>query len=412
MRIGFDISQTGQTKAGCGYYADTLIRHIADMDKTNEYVLYPTFGDFYFDRRMPLSCPIRQQNFSYGLRHYHPWSAREFWSSPPSDFEFQLGSPDIVHANNYFCPASLTSARLVYTLYDLGFLKNPEWTTEPNRTGCFAGVFKASLYADLIIAISQYSRGQFLETFPHYPVERIAVVYPGSRFITNASTLATRSVSGLQPEKFWLSVGTVEPRKNHKRLLEAYVTLKAHAGDAFPLVIAGAEGWLMKDFKSHVDELGLQKDVICLGYADDDSLRWLYQNCFAMLYPSLLEGYGLPVVEAMTLGAPVITSNVSSLPEVVGSAGLTVDPTKEGEIYGAMRKLVSDPAYRLDLKRRSIAQAQKFSWQRAAKEITTLYDALMNEPKRHTKRLDPHYQPSAPAKTDLWCTPTLQSEGN
>ena len=254
MRIGFDISQTGTAKAGCGYFADGLMRGLAQIDHENEYILYPTFGDFYFDASMPVFCPIRQENVRYGLRHHVLDKVQHFWRDPPADYEAQMGNPDIVHANNFFCPVKLRKARLVYTLYDLGFVENPGWTTEENRTGCFTGVFNASLYADFIVAISEYSRRYFLNIFPHYPAERITVVYPASRFSSPKNVSRPDSLDALQPEKYWLSVGTLEPRKNHKRLLRAYAKLKAHAGKTFPLMLAGGQGWLMEDIHEQIDD--------------------------------------------------------------------------------------------------------------------------------------------------------------
>jgi glycosyltransferase involved in cell wall biosynthesis len=383
MRIGFDISQTGTGKAGCGYFADSLARSLAQIDRDNEYILYPTFGDFYFDDSMPVFCPIRQGNVRYGLRHKLLDKAQHFWRYPPADYETQIGHPDIIHANNYFCPAKLQKARLVYTLYDLGFVENPEWTTEENRTGCFNGVFNASLYSDFIVAISEYSRRHFLDIFPHYPAERIAVVYPASRFSSPETFSKPGSLDALQAEKFWLSVGTLEPRKNHKRLIQAYARLKAHAGKAFPLVLAGSEGWLMEDFRKEIDDLGLRQDIILLGYVDDISLQWLYQNCFAALYPSLYEGFGLPVLEAMTLGAPVITTNSTSIPEIVGSSAILIDPMQEEEIFQAMLTLSSNQTYRVTLREEALQQAKNFSWERAAKEILEIYRNLVQQPKRN-----------------------------
>jgi glycosyltransferase involved in cell wall biosynthesis len=382
MRIGFDISQTGTEKAGCGYFADTLMRSLARIDHDNEYILYPTFGDFYFDSSIPIFCPIRQGNVRYGLRHHLMDKMQHFWRNPPADYEMQIGHPDIIHANNYFCPAKIRNARLVYTLYDLGFVENPKWTTEENRTGCFNGVFNASLYADFIVAISEYSRRYFLDIFPHYPAERIAVVYPASRFSSPGNISKPGTLDALQPEKFWLSVGTLEPRKNHKRLIQAYARLKAHAGKAFPLVLAGSEGWLMGDFQKEIDKLGLRGDVVQLGYVDDTSLQWLYQNCYASLYPSLFEGFGLPVLEAMTLGAPVITSNSTSIPEIVGSAAILVDPMQEEDVFQAMLTLSSNQTYRDTLREKALQQAKSFSWERAAKEVLEHYKKVVQQTKR------------------------------
>ena len=183
MRIGFDISQTGCGKAGCGYFADSMIQQLARIDLENEYILYPTFGNFFWDPEWRTSTRrIDHPRFRRAEGHTTLDKARAFWSNPPEDVETSLGKPDIVHSNNFFCPHGLESARLVYTLYDLSFLDHPEWHTEENRLGCFEGVFNASLYADMIVSISEHSRRHFLEMFPHFPPERIVVVHLASRF--------------------------------------------------------------------------------------------------------------------------------------------------------------------------------------------------------------------------------------
>ena len=167
MRIGFDVSQTGRLKAGCGYFADSLIRHLVSSDTQNTYVFYPTFGDVYWDPDWPTATyQIDQPNCQRGLGHDTHEATRLFWRNPAPDFETQLGNPDVIHANNFFCPLRLQTARLVYTLHDLGFVEYPEWTTEANRLGCFTGVFHASLYADVIIAVSQLQSSAFPGTLP------------------------------------------------------------------------------------------------------------------------------------------------------------------------------------------------------------------------------------------------------
>lgn len=377
MKIGFDISQTGTQKAGCGYFADSLIRHLAEIDLENDYILYPTFGDSFWDPDWPSgTCRIRQQNFRYGSGHRTFEAARFFWNHHPEDLETILGNPDIIHANNFYCPRGLRKARLVYTLYDLSFLAHPEWTTEQNRTTCFQGVFNATLYADLIISISHFSRNHFLEIFPHYPADRIVVGHPSSRFAARSDIPRPHNLPPLAPERFWLNVGVLEPRKNPGQLLRAYALLKKNLGETFPLVFAGARGWLMDDFERAVDNLHLRQDVILLGYVENEALQWLYQNCFALIYPSLFEGFGLPVLEAMSLGAPVITSNVSSLPEIAGHAALFIDPTSEEEIFLAMRQLTCDPRARLVLKENSPRQASQFSWSSTASFVLECYKNL------------------------------------
>jgi glycosyltransferase involved in cell wall biosynthesis len=385
MRIGFDTSQTGKAKAGCGWLADSLVRNLAEIDTLNEYVLYPTFGDAYWDAEGPsATVHIDKPNFQRGLSHPTLAEAQQFWRNPGDDFEVRLGEPDIVHANSFFCPHGLRRARLVYTLHDLMFLEHPESTTEANRIACFMGVFGASLRADFIVAMSHYSRNHFLDTFPHYPPDRIRVVHPGSRFHLQPECPHPRRLARLQPGRFWLNVGTIEPRKNQRRLLQAYVRLKTQLNGSFPLVLAGGKGWLMEGFDKFIEELGLQDDVILPGYVEETELQWLYQNCFAFLYPSLFEGFGLPVLEAMTLGAPVIASNTTSLPEIVGHAGLLVDPFTEDSIVNAMHQLVTGQINRAVLRERGMAQSREFSWRSTAERVREVYRQIVEIPRLGT----------------------------
>jgi hypothetical protein len=142
LRIGFDISQTGELKAGCGYVADSLIRQLAEIDSVNEYILYPAFGDAFCDPVLGASTvQLERPHWRRGPLHKTTELARDFWNTPPDDFEEQLGRPDVIHSNNFYCPMPLAHARLVYTLYDLAFVDHPELTTERNRTHVFSGVF-------------------------------------------------------------------------------------------------------------------------------------------------------------------------------------------------------------------------------------------------------------------------------
>ena len=383
MKIGFDISQTGNNKAGCGYFADSLIQTLIDYDLTNEYILYPHFGTSFWDPK----------GESTTRRFDHPHVTRKiigkdfgksmaFWGNLPDDGENDLGNPDIIHSNNYSCLSGLKQARLVYTLYDLSFLEYPDLTTEENRGKCFEGVFSASIYADFIVSISHYSKRTFLEIFPHYPENRIRVVPLGSRFcseITDINRLQTSKM--LQTGEFWLAVGTLEPRKNLRRLLRAFADYVRQSNSARPLAIAGGKGWLEQDLKEFIQSLGLSNHVLILGYVSDEELAWLYQNCFCFVYPSLYEGFGLPVLEAMGQGAAVITSNGTSLPEVAGDAVYYIDPFEGRDITDAFLKLDSDSAYREELQKKAVMQAEKFSWEKSAKEVLGIYNQAMTLPK-------------------------------
>ena len=133
MHIGFDISQTGSGKAGCGYFAHAMIQAMLDLAPEHRYSLFPSFGDFYFDALMPIKNPYSSRDVHYGPRHLSREASRIFWTG--TDVETSLGMPDVVHANNFWCPVQLESSRLIYTFYDMGFAVDPAWTTEANSVG-------------------------------------------------------------------------------------------------------------------------------------------------------------------------------------------------------------------------------------------------------------------------------------
>lgn len=374
MKIGFDISQTGKAKAGCGYVADSIIRQFVAGDTDNEYLLYSTFGTRFWDPdHGKTTRRIKQSNFLHLLDELSHQESLFFWSESNLIDEERLGNPDIVHANNFSCPR-FRKARVVYTLYDLSFLEHPEFTSEENRWQCFNGVFEAALHADWIIAISEYSRQRFLQVFPHFPEERTRTIYLGSRF---EDTGEEKPISGLTPNNFWLSVCTLEPRKNLRRTLRAYKQYIDLHCDANPLVLAGGQGWLEDDIGQFIEDLGLTKHIHRLGYVEDSMLRWLYKNCWAFVYPSIYEGFGLPVLEAMSFGAPVITSNTTSLPEVGGDAVLYVEPTNEIEIVKAFEQLTDDEL-RSSLKVKGQKRATMFSWAKTAEQVLQLYKDSLN----------------------------------
>ena len=379
MKIGFDISQTGQAKAGCGYFADSLIQALSRIDEQNDYILFPNFGTSYWDPDGKRSTrTIHSPRFTRKVIAAGAAESRQFWEEMTPDKENVLGTPDIVHSNNFSCPKRFKNAKLIYTLHDLNFLEYPEFTTEENRWICFNGVFDASCYADYIAAVSDYSRKTFLNVFPHYPEDRIAVVYEGSRFKDVSPVDASLQIKlRLTSNRFWLGVGTLEPRKNIRRLLRAYAGFQKESAERYPLILAGGKGWMEDDLEDYISKMGLSDHVKLAGYVSDAQLAWLYRNCFAFIYPSLYEGFGLPVLEAMSLGAPVIASNNTSIPEVVGDAGILIDPLKEEDICLAMLQLTENPLVREQLKKKALIQAALFSWESTAKRVLDIYRHIM-----------------------------------
>ena len=381
MHIGFDISQTGSGKAGCGYFAHATINAMLDIASEHRYTLLPCFGDFYFDARMPLRNPYKGHDVHYGPRQLTREAARKYWTS--EQLEHSLGMPDVIHANNFWCPIQLRSSRLIYTLYDIGFTAEPSWTTEANRIGCFDGIFRSSIAADWIVAISEASRTHYLSVFPHFPAERIRVIHPCSRFLESTSPgQRPKSLDGVPIGGFWLSVGTIEPRKNQLRLVDAYCRYLALGGSPMPFVFAGGKGWLMDDFQTRIRERGIENRIIMTGYISDEELIWLYQNCYANLYPSFFEGFGLPLLEGMQFGAATIASASTSIPEVTGDAAILIDPEDTEGWAQTMFKIDANKVERDELMMSARTRAKQFSWTQSTKALLQLYEEATESPKR------------------------------
>lgn len=381
MHIGFDISQTGSAKAGCGFFAHAMIETMLGSASRHRFSLFPSFGDFFFDPLMPLGNPYPGRGARYGPRHLTRAAAARFWNAP--DLETRLGSPGLVHSNNFWCPEGLASCRLVYTCYDLGFMVDPGWTTEANRIGCFEGMYRAAAFADWIVAISNATRDHFLRVFPHFPAERVRVINPVSRF--DAAMAPGRRPAGLADlaaGRFWLSVGTIEPRKNHFMLADAYARYRERGGPAMPLVLAGGRGWLMEGFKAHLQSLGIENDVRITGYVSDAELVWLYGNCHAHLFPSRFEGFGLPVLEGLQLGAATLASSSSSIPEATGGAAVLLPPDEPEAWAGEMLLLARDAQRRETLRRSAGEHARQIDRTRGATHMLALYEEAVAAPKR------------------------------
>jgi glycosyltransferase involved in cell wall biosynthesis len=376
MRIGIDTSQAVERRAGCGQFAASLVDALAAAGTEHSYLLYATFGPSWTPEAAR-TFAVDRPNFERRLADIGQRDSVMLWRDPAPDFRDRIGRPDVVHSNFYFCPPVLRPARLVYTVHDLVSLDHPEYLVEENRVNCATGLFDASIRADLVIAVSDFTRGRFLEWFPHYPPGRVRTVREGSRFGPGHPRRPPAAGPPLVSGEFFLTVGTLEPRKNLRRVLKAYARLRRERNEVRPLVVAGPDGWMEDDLPAAAAEMGLQDAVHFAGYVDDPTLCWLYANCLVFVYVSLAEGFGLPPLEAMSLGAPVLASSTSSLPEVCGDAALFVDPADERGLFDALSRLAGERALREGLRERALAQASRYSWDATARETLRLYEEVV-----------------------------------
>lgn len=283
---------------------------------------------------------------------------------------------DVAHAPVNVAPL-LTRVPTVVTVHDLAFRIYPEQYPAAKRRYLDAMTRRSVRRAARVIAVSENTRQDVIRLYG-VPPERVVVVPNGvpsdlAPVDDRAALQALRDRHGL-PEEFILFVGTLQPRKNLVGLLRAFGRLRDRV--QAPLVVVGAPGWQYQPIFDEAQALGVADRVVFAGYAAPEELRLWYSAATVFIYPSLYEGFGLPVLEAMACGAPVITSSTSSLPEVVGDAALLVDPTDLDAIAGSLERVLREPQLRRTLRQRGLARAREFGWERTARETVAVYRAV------------------------------------
>jgi len=374
MHIGIDISRTLGNPTGVGWYTAHLVDAFRSIDVENEYSLYPFFWHCHpNDYRNALRFSGRNFTVRDTDRNFPELAKR--WSENTLSAEQLLGPIDILHCPAYTAP-DVSHCRLIVTIHDMSFLTHPHFHTDENRRFCMIQTLRASRFADAIICVSE-ATARDVQRYLHINEDRLFVIPEAAgeefrRIDDQAVIMKTLIDYGIQ-ENFILYVGTVEPRKNLSTLIEAYARLRKSTSYNEWLVIAGGSGWKNEDIYKRVEELGLTSYVKFLGYVSSDALVALYNSCRVFVYPSLYEGFGLPVLEAMACGAPVITSSVSSLPEVAGDAAIAVDPQHIDSLTDSIYSILSDDTMRMELRRKGLYRASRFSWEETARKTLALY---------------------------------------
>ena len=365
MRFGIDARLNAYRQGGIAQYTQHLITALAPQAPTDEFVLLQ-----HLRQRRPLVVApnVRQATLLTPPHHRY-----EQWSLPVEVWRQRLDGlhcPDFIAPRRRPCPA-------VITIHDLAFLHFPALLDAAARR--FYGQVRAAAHdAEAVITVSQATREDITAKLD-LPPERITVIYEAAAPHFTPLVLppnATRTINGhrLEADTFLLFVSTLEPRKNLTTLLRALrVSLDRHPQARFRLVLAGARGWLDAPIYALAQELRLHDALCWLGSVAPDDLLWLYRACRLYLNPSLYEGFGLPVLEAMACGAPCLVADTSSLPEIAGDAALLVPPRDVEAWAELLNGLWADAAARAEFARRGIARAATFSWVRAAHETLAVY---------------------------------------
>lgn len=380
MKIGFDASRISTPqRTGTENYSFYLAQALAAVDRENLYTLYfrEVPGQEEFEK-------IIRKNPNFRIKVI-PWP--RLWTQGGLAWECLRYPLDLLFVPAHTLPViRRPSLKSVVTIHDLGFEYLPEYYRFPQKLYLDKATKFAARYATHLIAVSRATKKDLTLRFK-VPEEKIAVVYEGvdqNKFNPPGADQSARGGSKFKTEEvrrkynirgdYILFVGTIQPRKNLRRLIEAFSRIT----QGLELVIAGRPGWMFEGIYAAPREFGVEDRVKFLGHIEDEDLAPLYRGAICFALPSLYEGFGLPVLEAMASGTPVVTSSVSALPEVGGGAAVYVDPYRVSSIAeGLIRVIGGGKSFRRSLVHKGLAQAARFSWEKAARETLKVFEKVV-----------------------------------
>jgi glycosyltransferase involved in cell wall biosynthesis len=364
MRVGIDARLSYHQPAGISRYTKHLIEELAQLDRETSYTVFQ-----HRKQREPLTkAPNFQRRTLFTPVHTRV-------EQPMLAAELSFHSLDLLHSTD-FIPPLHSSVPSVITVHDLAFLRWPHFLTE-SHAAYYSQIDRAVRHARHIIVPSESTKSDVVGQLGASP-KKISVIYeaaaPHYAPLSQEKCLAAMQRKYGIPEKYIFFVSTIEPRKNIGGLLKAFHGLRKHYGiEDTGLVLAGKPGWLYEEVYRKVEQLDLGRSTFFLGRVPDEDLHKLYVGARCHAHPAYYEGFGLSPLEAMACGTPTIVSNTSSMPEVVGDAGLIIDPSDWEEIAVAMHRLLTEDELHQELSQKGLQRASVFSWSRAASETLDVY---------------------------------------
>ncbi len=385
-KVYIDATPVRNKPTGIGVYTLNLINELCDLGNKHDLNLniyfHPSLKNWLrcnfsipkllsqYSKILPLKIPVSVADL---LAEYFPFI---FFL-----IKDNLGDTDLIHGtDHYIYPHQ--QAKKIITIHDLTFLKFPEYSTKIVKS--YTKRIKRCLnWTDAIITFSENTKQDIVDFFNVDP-DVIYITPQASRYSNDYLIPQTVSNYIIPIEKnlhspYFLFVSTLEPRKNILNLIKAFEYLKINYDIPHKLILIGKKGWSYHFIIDYIDKSIFKTDIQHLDYVSDESLVVFYSQAEAFIYPSFYEGFGLPILEAMTLGTPVITSNTSSLPEVAGNAALYVDPCDYYQLAEMMIKILKDPILRKEMINRGKQRANNFSWKNTAMKTLGVYKSVLNE---------------------------------
>ncbi|NJO04552.1 MAG: glycosyltransferase family 4 protein [Chloroflexaceae bacterium] len=357
-------------RAGVSHYIEQVLRHLGQIDQTNRYSIYTTRGLGADALGLPANFGVYPSRFPT----INP-RVRIPWEQALAPLLLRRIGADLFHGTLNVVPFACPVPSVV-TIHDLAFIRFPQTFRSYNRTYLDFATRLSARRATRILVVSEHTKHEVIGILG-VPAERVVVTPNAARAHfqpPDPQVLARfRQQKGL-PDQFVLYVGTLEPRKNLPTLIEAYQQVARHS--SAPLIIGGGKGWLYQSIFERIDALNLRDRVQFVGYLPEEELPLWYAAATVFVFPSLYEGFGMPPLEAMACGTPVVTSNTTSLPEVVGDAGLMIDPHNADALAAAIRRVLDDTDLHANMRQRGLHQAACFTWSATAAATRAVYEAV------------------------------------
>lgn len=375
MRVALELQPCCGKRSGIGTYTYELARRLKAQDGLEFYGnLFNFWGrNDNASSLEGITMPMREcRAFPYGVyrRIWHGVSIPYGWMFPQG--------VDLSLFFNYIVPPHI-HGKVAAVIYDMTYLRFPETMDVRNLGRIQRDIAYSVERCSQIITISQFSKREIMDLL-QVPEERISVVYSAPSPVEGVADFSATAQKYRIREPYILYVGTIEPRKNLLRLLRAFDRLKKEIGIPHQLVLAGGNGWKSQEIYETAERVSKDNDVIFTGYLSGTEKNALYQNAAVFVFPSLYEGFGMPPLEAMAFGCPVVVADSASLPEVVGKAGILVDPLDELSIAEGIWRVLDDRDYRTQLIAKGYAQTKTYTWEASAKQLTDVCKGVLEAP--------------------------------